>query len=312
MDKRFMAILLAGSFGVAMTAFAPAQADETKTTTTQKTITTTTITTITTAPYIDYNKKVQEIGYRLLKASGYQSSIRFNYVDTSTVNANANDVKGVINVYGGLAKKMTTDEELASVMAHEVGHILNEHSSSGGLRNYGLNVASSYTQSKIGNQWGKMGIDLANDTAKNKLTRVNEYEADRAACDIMVKAGYNPLALISALQSIGDKYYDFFSDHPSTEKRNINIYDYVSAAYPEYIEKGYDTQAYKFAMIDIEKELAKRKANPAEQAKVVQKQKEMQEKRVNLTQKTKTGNRDWNNTFNAVNTGLKIINIMGK
>ena len=311
MDKRLLTSLVIGALGVIfMTADTVCAEDYYPSTTTQKTVTTTTVTTITTLPVqpqVDYNQKVQEIGYKLLKASGYQSSVKFNYVESETVNANATDISKAINVYGGLAKKMGSDEELAAVMAHEIGHILNEHSSSGSLRNYGMNLAATYTKAKIGNKYASTGIDFANSTAKNKFTRVDEYEADRAACDIMVKAGYNPLALISALQSIGDKYYDFFSDHPSTEKRNINIYDYVSAAYPEYIAKGYNTQAYKFAMIDIETALAKRQANPEEQAKALAKQREMQQKRVELTQKTETGSRGWNNTYNVVNTGLKII-----
>lgn len=191
----------------------------------------------------------------MIEASGYQSSIKFNYVESKTVNANSSDISKVINVYGGLAKKMNNDEELAAVIAHELGHFLNEHSSSGSLKNYGLNVASGYIKSSIGNKWASAGINIANDMAQNKISRVDEYEADRAACDIMVKSGYNPLALISALQSIGDKYNDFFSDHPSTDKRNISIYDYISATYPEYIKIGYNTESYKMTMIDINSEL---------------------------------------------------------
>ena len=64
----------------------------------------------------------------------------------------------------------------------------------------------------------------------------------------MVNAGYNPLASISMLNKISGNYFDFFSDHPSGEKRIKKAYKYIQTNYPEYIKKGYSTTSYQRAL----------------------------------------------------------------
>lgn len=61
-----------------------------------------------------------------------------------------------------------------------------------------------------------------------KMSRSEEYEADITGADLMTKAGYNPLAMVSVLYKIGGNYKDFTSAHPSGDKRTMYIYDYIT------------------------------------------------------------------------------------
>ena len=70
----------------------------------------------------------------------------------------------------------------------------------------------------------------------------------------MVNAGYNPLASISMLNKISGNYFDFFSDHPSGEKRIKKAYNYIQEKYTEYIKKGYPTTSYKRALKIVQPE----------------------------------------------------------
>ncbi len=80
------------------------------------------------------------------------------------------------------------------------------------------------------------------------MQRGRENDADLLGIDYLVKKGYNPLAGISIMYKIGDVYPDLFVDHPSTDKRVVTMYKYVSEKYPQYISKGFNTDAYKEAV----------------------------------------------------------------
>ena len=61
-----------------------------------------------------------------------------------------------------------------------------------------------------------------------------EYKADKVAVDYLVKAGYNPLAMIVSLNLIATQpRFDCFSSHPLTSRRMAQIYEYVYTRYKE-------------------------------------------------------------------------------
>ena len=59
---------------------------------------------------------------------------------------------------------------------------------------------------------------------------------DKRAVDFMVKAGYNPLGLITYInKSYPQKRFDRFSNHNLTSKRLANIYEYIYVQYPTFL-----------------------------------------------------------------------------
>lgn len=92
------------------------------------------------------------------------------------------------------------------------------------------------------------GSSVTGELFNKKLSRGQETKSDLVSIDYMVNAGYNPLASISMLNKISGNYFDFFSDHPSGEKRIKKAYKYIQTNYPEYIKKGYSTTSYQRAL----------------------------------------------------------------
>ena len=127
------------------------------------------------------------------------------------------------DVYTGLLKVATTQDQLAAVIGHEVTHVLAGHSaervSSNAVGQLGTAVASAYT-----------GID-ANSLSMATQTlfllpysRSHESEADLLGMDLMARAGFDPSAAITLWQNMaaasgGQAPPQMMSTHPSNQTR---------------------------------------------------------------------------------------------
>ena len=198
-------------------------------------------------------KRVNTIGSKLLKANNVNYDIEFKVSNEEDVNAYANLDKEIY-VYKGLLQFVDNDEELAGVIGHEMGHIINGHCAKQGVLNTGIAVvASMVTKNETVNTIGQH-------LAQSKLSRSDEFEADITGIDLMVKAGYNPLAMPSLLNKIsGDAYIDILQTHPSGEKRILNAYNYIEYNYASKLKNGYNTDSYKKAIEMINPAIEKRK-----------------------------------------------------
>ena len=88
---------------------------------------------------------------------------------------------------------------------------------------------SSRTYDGIGNGW-LTAVQIK--AAPKKFETV----ADKRAVDFMVKAGYNPVALITFINKAFPQHYqDFISNKNLTSKRLALIYEYIYTKYPYYL-----------------------------------------------------------------------------
>lgn len=65
-----------------------------------------------------------------------------------------------------------------------------------------------------------------------------EFKADAKAVDYLVKAGYNPIAGIIALNKTTDEPlwdWGFTSSHPKGSRRLLAVYKYIYVKYPQYL-----------------------------------------------------------------------------
>ncbi len=202
--------------------------------------------------------RVNTIGKALLAKNNLPTKIEFKVIETDEVNAFANADKQIY-VYTGLLKFVNNDAELAGVIAHEIGHIVNNHVAK-------QNVVNTVTSTAIYNANMDYRLKAMTNTANNltmlKMSRTEEYEADITGVDLMTKAGYNPLAMVSVLYKIGGCYKDFTSTHPSGDKRTMYIYDYITYTYPDKAKLGYTTDSYKKFMAYAEPIVKERNADP--------------------------------------------------
>lgn len=249
--------------------------------------------------------RVNRIGQALLTKNNLPTKITFKVLETDDVNAFATADKEIY-VYTGLLKFVSNDDELAGVIGHEIGHIINRHSAkqtvanavtSTAIANVKINKLNPVYTNAIKNTAG-----VANNLTMLKLSRVEEYEADITGVDLMTKAGYNPLAMVSFLFKLGGSYADFTSTHPSSDKRTMYMYDYITYTYPSKAKLGYTTDSFKKFMLYAAPIVEERNANPSKLAAFNNEQKKLQAKRQAKlesykTQKDSTG---WDKSFNFI------------
>lgn len=229
-------------------------------------------------------QKVNTIGQAILSKNSLPTEVKFTVDQSEEVNAYANDVNE-IHVYTGLLNVVENDSELAGVIAHEVGHIVNNHVAKQSIAN--AIVSTIIYRANISN-YAKLGATAANNVAMQKVSRQDEYEADITGVDLMIKAGYNPLAMISFLYKISGKYNDFLSDHPSGDKRTMYLYDYLTYTYPDKVKSNYSTKSYQQFMAYATPIVEKRNSNPRQLASFNKKQEKLKNKRMKKLAKYKT------------------------
>ena len=186
-------------------------------------------------------QRVNTIGKNLLSKNNLPTQITFKIIDSEEINAFANG-DNELCVYTGLLKYVTDDAELAGVIAHEIGHILNSHVAKQSIIN--AITATAINNANVSEKV-KTGAAIAQNLSMKKLSRDEETEADVTGVDLMTKAGYNPLAMVSVLYKISGNYIDILEDHPSGDKRTMYIYDYITYTYPDKAKLGYNSDSYK-------------------------------------------------------------------
>jgi predicted Zn-dependent protease len=149
---------------------------------------------------------------------------------------------GHIGVYTGLMEVAKTADQLASVIGHEVGHVLanhgNERLSRNQLTNIGLAVASSaFDLAQVENkQLWMQGLGLgAQFGIALPFNRRQESESDRIGLELMAKAGFKPQASVSLWQAMaeasgGKQPPELLSTHPSNETRINDLRSQMSGA----------------------------------------------------------------------------------
>jgi len=157
-------------------------------------------------------------------------------VDNSTINAFAVP-GGVIGVHNGLLLYAQTEDELATVLAHEIAHLSQRHfSRSVEFRQnqqpltMAAMLAGLVLLATTGSDAGMAAISAAQAAAQDsalRYSRGNEQEADRVGMQTMVAAGLDPHAapamfermLQASRYSGGDRIPEFLRTHPLSESR---------------------------------------------------------------------------------------------
>lgn len=256
-----------------------------------------TTTTTATANNSATQKRLNNIAYILVKKNNLPSGITVKLETNDEANAYAT-INKEIYVYTGMLKVATTDEELAAIMAHEMGHILNGHNAKQTILNSVIESVASSAKPTTTAQ--AVGVVAAQELSKSKMSKKDELEADITAVDLLQNAGYNPLALISVLNKICGNYIDVISTHPSGEKRLQNAYDYIDYNYPQWIKKGYDTDSYKKAYALISLNVKERNMSAKKVQKWKKEQVKLQQQKIKRMKKMLKTNNGWNSAYETI------------
>jgi beta-barrel assembly-enhancing protease len=160
----------------------------------------------------------------------------FFIVDDPTVNA-FNLPGGLVYVNRGLIAEADSLDQLAGVLAHEIGHGASRHGTQLMTRSYGYNLLAGLLLGRDAGQGQRMLAQLVGAGVLTNYSRDAEREADRLGVDYAYRAGYNPggaadffRQLLQLRQRRPTGVEQFFSSHPLTETR-INAVEAAAARY---------------------------------------------------------------------------------
>lgn len=159
---------------------------------------------------------------------------------------------GHILLTRGLLKCASTEDELASVIAHEIAHIQKQHSlqaiKSSRITNATLDLANLTMYELKDDEEKKEYIDFFGSTAneivstlvETGFSKEQEFEADTYALLLMHDAGYNPQALIPMLEKVNQdsSINKLLKTHPSSKKRIKNVEKQLAKYTDDYSEKS--------------------------------------------------------------------------
>ena len=157
----------------------------------------------------------------------------FAILDSDEINAFAAP-GGLIMISKGMIRCCTTEDALAAVLAHEVGHVENQHGLKA-IRKGRLTSALTILALEGAKQLGGENLaevtkafegsisDITSTLMNSGYSRKTEFEADRSAVIVMGRVGYNPEALVSMLHEMKKNLkpggLDFAKTHPDPDVR---------------------------------------------------------------------------------------------
>lgn len=170
----------------------------------------------------ELQERVNSIGQRLVAVCDRQDlDYSFKVLNSDEVNAMAVP-GGFIYVFKGLLDYMPSDDELAGVLGHEIGHIVKKHS----VKQVEKQMALTLLTIVLTKGQGFILADAAMQALMAGYSRSDEREADEQGFTLTNKAGFNPYSMlitVSKLQDLADAKgnpgYGLFSTHPEPEVR---------------------------------------------------------------------------------------------
>ncbi|MEJ7613980.1 MAG: M48 family metalloprotease [Candidatus Fervidibacter sacchari] len=135
---------------------------------------------------------------------------------------------GFIYITRALLEALESDDEIAFVLGHEIGHVAGDHI----RKQLSQAIAGSILLDILtggSSQLVRIGADIMFSLYQSGYSRQHERDADTRGVRYMKAAGYNPVAAITALKKLGMERYKglvrWFGTHPDIPSRIQRIAD---------------------------------------------------------------------------------------
>ena len=188
--------------------------------------------------------RINNVGAKILNANKFEKRVTFVYDEEgkkSLVKADKTITKRQVVVFGEAYKNISSDDELAAYIAREIP---------AAIRSY------------------KGGTGLLSSVQLKAAPKKYELVFDKLAVDYMVKAGYNPLGLITYIhKTCPQARQDKISGSNLTSKRLAHIYEKIYTQYPSFLVNNtyINNETYQnFLLTSLEnrKKVAQKAKNP--------------------------------------------------
>jgi predicted Zn-dependent protease len=196
------------------------------------------------------NSALTVIAYRLTNSLDSQAyTYKFHAVHNSQVNAFAT-LGGHIYIFSGLIKMTESPEELAAVIAHEMGHVEERHVIDKMTREYGITLLISMLSG------GDPSVlaEILDFSVTKVFSRHQEAEADYFGLHLLDNAGIQPKNMAEVFtklkREVGmNSIPRFLQSHPDIDSRIANAMTYQSDS--SFVEQPFEMDwEYVKAMID--------------------------------------------------------------
>ena len=187
---------------------------------------------------------VKQVGMRLAKVSAMPNlDWEFHLIKSKQQNAFALP-GGKVAVYSGLLPIAMNEAGLATVMSHEIAHVIARHGAQRMTRQLILSAGLMATSISLNNSKQKrmimaaLGVGIVYGLTL-PFSRTNEAEADQIGLAYMARAGYDPNEAVRfwrrfAKVKDGQKTPEFLSTHPTDKTRITLINRYLTRAKIDY------------------------------------------------------------------------------
>ena len=173
-------------------------------------------------------ERVRQVGERIVsRSSAAKTPYKYSFhllADRSTVNAFALP-GGQIFITEALLGLLNTEDELAAVLGHEVGHVLARHSAEHLAKQQLTQTLLGAVVIGSGGDFNAAQVaQLVGSLVNMKHGREDEHESDMLGLRLVAEAGYDPRAMVNVMQVLqkasgGSAQPEFASTHPSPGNR---------------------------------------------------------------------------------------------
>lgn len=220
------------------------------------------------------NAYVQSVANKLwLQVARKDVPYNIKVIKASDINSFATE-GGFVYIDEGLIDFVQSDDEFASVIGHETGHIERRHVVTINAKAQALNLLLG-----IASIFSPFIYDFGNligATVMAKMSREDELEADRTGLQLMSRAGYDPesmVTMMSHMNVLADEHSDlidkYLEDHPNPQARVAHLQGYPELDPTKVTEEQKLVQAisdeerarYSFGALQLENILKKDPSN---------------------------------------------------
>lgn len=242
--------------------------------------------------------RVAPVGKLLLTKNNLPATTTFKVVN-GTVNNSDVSVTNVVQISSTDLTYAGNDNEVAAVVSNELGHIINGHYAKNKMRNIAKAALTS-----------NLSSDNVITTASNsefvvsKTSLKDNKEADITGADMMIQAGYNPLAMVVVITKMPGSTMEILAGKPANSERAMNVYDYLTYNYPSKVKAGYGCNEYRAFLAYATPIVTDRNSKPKKLAKFNKAQQKAKALRAKNIAKYKAtgGLSGWDATYTILKT----------
>lgn len=195
---------------------------------------------------------VERIGQQIVQSTkARQTPYKFQFhllADENTINAFALP-GGQVFITAGLLKKLSSEGQVAGVLAHEIGHVVGRHSAEQVAKSQltqglsGAAAIATYDPDRPGTVANAAVAAMVAKLLTLRYGRQDELEADKLAVDFTPQAGYDPRSMIKVMEILqqaggSNNPPEFLSTHPNPGNRITELEKDIAADYPGGLPAG--------------------------------------------------------------------------